>query len=155
MSILIPKTKSALPDELAKLRTFLGKNLPEGYLDFVKEHDGARPAPNFFKVGANNGAGVEEFICVNECIRLNNIVDGFPNNVLPVARASGGNFVYLEPTNGHIHFWDHEIENDDVKIADSFEEFLAILTPVDSSHVKLKPGQVKRIWGDPNFKPEF
>lgn len=155
MKISIPKTKAASASSLADLEKLFGNKLPDSYLNFVKEHDGARPSANVFKVSENNNAGVDEFIPAQESIRIPHVVDGFPAHALAVARASGGNFVYLAPTNFSVYFWDHEVENADIKLANSFGEFLEKILPSDVSQVKLKPGQVKRVWGNPDFKPEF
>jgi len=155
MSIIIPKTSAASAASTAELEKLYGKNLPKSYLMFIKEHDGARPTANIFKVGENNNARVDEFIPAHESIHIRNSVEGFPSRALPVARASGGNFVYLDPANGAVYFWDHEIDDADTRLTDSFDEFLAKLQPVDANRVKLKPGQVKKVLGNPNFKPEF
>jgi hypothetical protein len=155
MKIIIPKTKPASVTSLAKLEELVGKKLPNSYLNFARDHNGARPAANVFKIGENNHAGVDEFISADESIRIPHVVDGFPPFALAVARASGGNFVYLDPKTFAAYFWDHEVEAGDIKLADSFDEFLTKLEPSDANQVKLKPGQVKRIWGNPDFKPEF
>ena len=155
MNIFIPKTKAASAASLAELEKLFGKKLPNSYITFVHEHDGARPADNTFKVGGSNSAGVDEFIPAHESLHIPQIVEGFPNNALAVARASGGNFIYLESATTAAYFWDHEIEGNDIKIADSFDEFLEKLQPADVGQLKLKPGQVKKIWGNPDFKPEF
>jgi hypothetical protein len=155
MSILIPKTNGASATAITDLEKLLGKNLPQSYIMFLKEHDGARPASNAFKVSENNSAGVDEFVPAHESVHIFNKVEGFPSHALAVARASGGNFVYLDPASGVVYFWDHEIEGTDIRLAGSFGEFLAMLQPSDVNQIKLKPGQVKKIWGNPDFKPEF
>lgn len=155
MNVFIPKTNAASAASIADLEKLFGKDLPKSYLMFIKEHDGAKPAANVFKVGEDNSAGVDEFIPAHESIHIRNLVEGFPSHALPIARASGGNFVYLDPASGVVYFWDHEIDDTDIKLADSFEGFLAKLHPFDASQVKLKPGQVKKVWVNPNFKPKF
>jgi hypothetical protein len=147
----LPKTKAAAKASIIELEKLLGRSLPKSYLNFVEEHDGARPAANIFKVGENNSAEVSEFVSAHESIRIPCAVEGFPKNALAIARASGGNFVYLAPENLAVYFWDHEIEDADIKIAGSFDEFLDNLQPFDASQIKLKPGQVKSAWIDPDF----
>lgn len=66
-----------------------------------------------------------------------------------------GNFVYVRAASGEVMFWDHEIENGDVFLADDISGFLKLLRPFDPVAVKLAPGQVKSVWIDPTFKPEF
>jgi hypothetical protein len=58
-----------------------------------------------------------------------------------------GNFFLYAP-NGSISFWDREIDRETV-LATNIEEFCASL--VAPSPVVLKPGQVKKVWIDPNF----
>jgi hypothetical protein len=154
MSIPIPTTSAAAPQTIEALRRIYGKQLPADYLSFADRHDGAKPALNSFSVGGNNSAGVDEFIPVHEAVRIRDLVEGFPQNALPFARASGGNFVYLNPADDSVYFWDHEQADGDIRLADSFHRFLDTLQPRTPTP-KLKPGQVKRIWSDPNFKPEF
>jgi hypothetical protein len=154
MSITIPKTTSRPPASIATLEKAYGI-IPASYKAFLNHHDGAEPEDNFFKVDAQRSGDVERFIPASEIMRVRNSVEGFPKNMLPFAEASCGNLVYMNPAKGTIYFWDHEIDSWDVKVADSFEEFLAMLERFDNSQINLKPGQVKRIWVDPNFKPEF
>jgi hypothetical protein len=68
-----------------------------------------------------------------------------------IADDSCGNF-YLRVCDGTVRFWDHEIEQDKM-LFPSVREFLIALSP--RTPVDLKPGQVKRVWVDPNFKPKF
>ena len=51
-----------------------------------------------------------------------------------------------------VFFWDHETD-DIIPLSDSLLTFLSSLVRFPEVH--LKPGQVKRVWGDPNFKPTF
>jgi len=155
MSVFIPKTQSAPAEVLVELSRRFGQKLLQDYLSFAKIHDGAKPADNIFEIGPGNSAGIDEFITAGEALDLGESVEGLPRSVLPLARASGGNFVYLDPKNGGIFFWDHEQNSSPIRIAQSLGEFLLKLRPFDSSQVKLKPGQVKRTWVDPNFTPEF
>jgi hypothetical protein len=69
----------------------------------------------------------------------------------PFAEDSCGN-LFTQIQSGRICFWDHETDDLTV-IASSWEEFVGGC--VEPKEVKLKPGQVKRVWVDPNFKPRF
>jgi len=69
----------------------------------------------------------------------------------PFAEDSCGN-LYTQVPDGSICFWDHETDDHTV-IAASWEEFA--IGCVEPKEVKLKPGQVKRVWVDPKFKPKF
>ncbi len=62
-----------------------------------------------------------------------------------------GNF-FIDDSVGKIGFLDHET-NEIAILATSFTDFCNN-TAVPSS-VELKPGQVKSIWVNPNFKPKF
>jgi hypothetical protein len=154
MSISIPTTTAAAPQTIESLRQIYGKQLPADYLNFADRHDGAKPPLNSFPVGGHNSAGVDQFISAHEAVRIRNLVEGFPQNALPIARASGGNFVYLNPADESVYFWDHEQADGDIRLADSLDRFLDSLQPKVLTP-KLKPGQVKRIWSDPTFKPKF
>ena len=82
-------------------------------------------------------------------------IEGFPSNVIPFAEDDCGNFFYVVPQTGAVHFWDHEAEGQSEQIATNVSQFTEKLAPFDPSQVKLAPGQVKRVWVDPTFKPEF
>jgi hypothetical protein len=69
----------------------------------------------------------------------------------PFAEDGCGNF-FTEAQNGGICFWDHET-HDVTVIATSWEEFARGCR--EPKEVTLKPGQVKRVWVNPNFKPKF
>ena len=121
----------------------------------LNQHDGAKPEENTFKLSERRSAGVERFIPAADIIRVRDAVDGFPRKMLPFARAAGGNLIYLDAVRGTVHFWDHEGDSYDVKVANSFEEFLVLLEQFDLDHIKLKPGQVKKVRVNPDFKPKF
>ena len=55
-----------------------------------------------------------------------------------------------EDKNGIVCFGDHET-TEITTLAVTFGDFLELLQPFDISSVKLKPGQVKRVWVDPEF----
>jgi len=50
-----------------------------------------------------------------------------------------------------LYFWDHEVSTPPVKLTSNFGEFLTLLQPFDIKSVRLKPGQVKRVWVNPEF----
>jgi hypothetical protein len=52
---------------------------------------------------------------------------------------------------GAVFYWDHEVPAPVIRLAPSFGEFLALLQPFDMNNVHLKPGQVKRVWVNPEF----
>jgi hypothetical protein len=152
MTISIPRTDEASDSSLAALVGKYG-NLPPEYADFLAIHDGAKPLSNVLK-GTNYSVGVNAFLPASEIIGIANSVQGLSIDLLPFGEDDSGNFVCLGVEDHRVYFWDHEVASDKV-VADSFCEFLRQLEPFDLSSVKLKPGQVKRVWVSPDFKPEF
>src|SRR5437899_11172991 len=103
MSVFIPTTRPASPDSIANLEKELGLSLPKNYLLFLKEYDGAQPEDNVFSLGERNSAGVDQFIPASESIHVRDTTEGFPKDVLPIAHATSGNLVYLDPASGAIY----------------------------------------------------
>lgn len=152
--IHIPNMPSPSADALRDLESWLAQPLPAAYVEFVREHDGAEPQENSL-VTRENEVGVSRFIPVNEAAKLAEQIDGFPVGVIPLAEDDSGNYFYVEPRSGSVRFWDHEIEGGDELVANDVSGLLHKLTPYDPTKVKLAQGQVKRVWVDPTFKPEF
>jgi len=67
------------------------------------------------------------------------------------AEDDGGN-EFLTGETEKVMYWDHETDGI-TPLSDSLEAFLGSLVPALEVH--LKPGQVKRLWVDPAFKPKF
>jgi hypothetical protein len=62
---------------------------------------------------------------------------------------SGNSFLYAP--DGSVSFWDHET-NDETALAVSVEQFCDSLG--EPAPVVLKPGQVRKVWIDPDFLAE-
>ena len=152
MPIKLQKCKPAAEPEIAEAERQIGKRLPADYRSFLLEFNASIPEDNVF--GEDLSVTVERFVPVARIATRTQNVDGFPSDGVPIAEASSGNFVYFKKGSPSIYFWDHEIDHDR-KLASSFMEFLNALRPFDFASVQLKPGQVKSVWVDPNFKPEF
>jgi hypothetical protein len=152
MAISLPRTGGASDASLAALTEKYG-DLPPEYVEFVAIHDGAKPPSNVLE-GTNYGVGVSSFLPASEIINRATSVEGLSRNLLPFGEDDSGNFVCIGSDDHRVYFWDHEIDND-IVVAENFDEFLRRLEPFDLSSVKLKPGQVKRVWVNPDFKPEF
>lgn len=152
MAISIPRAGAASEPSLAALAEKYG-DLSSEYINFLAIHDGARPPSNVLE-GTNYSVGVNAFLLASEIVDRANTVEGLSSDLLPFGEDDSGNFVCLGAKDHRVYFWDHEIDNDKV-VADSFDEFIRRLEPFDLSSVKLKPGQVKRVWVNPDFKPEF
>lgn len=69
---------------------------------------------------------------------------------LVMAKDDCGNFFLYAPDNS-VSFWDHETDEETV-LASSVEDFCDSL--VEPTPVVLQPGQVKRVWIDPDFLAE-
>ena len=63
----------------------------------------------------------------------------------------GGNYVFVDGATGAVYFWDHEQPTPPVQMASDFAAFMEMLEPFDPGSIKLKPGQVKTAWIDPDF----
>lgn len=152
MTISLPQSGAASDASLALLAEQYG-DLPSDYFRFLAVHDGVKPPANVLE-GSNYGVGVSDFVPASEIIGRARTIEGMSSNFFPIAEDSSGNFVCLGANDHKIYFWDHEVETDKV-IAESFTEFLNRLEPFDLSSIQLKPSQVKRVWVNPGFKPEF
>ncbi|MGA3282912.1 MAG: SMI1/KNR4 family protein [Verrucomicrobiota bacterium] len=176
MAVQIVKPNKVV--DSAVIREFeavIGAKLPGDYQMFLLTFNGGKPESNEFPIpDQQNAAGVDLFYGLLEkskwgdlLSRRTALTDRVPKDVLPIGDASCGNIVCLSlqpKTFGQIFFWDHELEAEEdepatfsnlFKIGDSFTNFLENLKKFDASQVQLKPGQVKRVWGNPDFKPEF
>lgn len=154
MPVKIPTTQGLSEYQIAAVERALGCTLPPSVRSFAQHHDGARPEDNTFDVPGNQ-SGVRTFISLADAPQLRSEIDGFPRTGVPIADDDCGNYVWLRPETGEIVFWDHEVEGEGIVIAQDFDLFLAMLRPFDSGSVRLQPGQVKRVWINPDFKPEF
>lgn len=152
MAISLPRTGAASEASLAELTEKYGP-LPPEYVEFLAIYDGAKPPSNVLE-GTNYGVCVNSFLPASEIVNRANSVDDLPSSLMPFGEDDSGNFVCIGTDDHRVYFWDHEIDSDKT-IAESFADFLKRLEPFDLSSVKLKPGQVKRVWVNPDFKPEF
>lgn len=153
MKIKLKGGKSATPKAVQKLEAALGCSISESFRRFVSENDGSKPEANIFKIGTDNDAGVNQFIPVSEILEERRSLENLPNRAYPIAWAEGGNYVLLdEGKGGQVYFWDHELPDENIiRLADNFDEFLSMLEPFDINSVELKPGQVKKVWIHPEF----
>ncbi|MBN1126824.1 MAG: SMI1/KNR4 family protein [Sedimentisphaerales bacterium] len=169
MSIKMKKTgKRAEKDELQNFEEQTGHPLPEDYRIFLMKHNGAVPETNEFRLqnAPPNGCGVNEFLSIADIITLKaKLQDRFVLEAWPIAYAECGNYVCLVfGEKEGIYFWDHELEVEEGKepswenmflLAITFTDFFEGLCRLDVNSIDIKPGQVKEVWVDPDFKPEF
>lgn len=129
-----------------------GLRLPKDFRTFLLAQDGARPDGNSFDVGDSNSCAVNRFIPLAEIAEQCSMIENLPATRLPIAWAEGGNYVCLETSaTGGIYFWDHELPDEEHRLADSFDEFLNQLQPASVADVEIDPATVKRVWIDPDF----
>lgn len=141
---------TALAADLNELKKNVGESLPHGFQEFVKEHDGAEPETNIFRINDENDSGVNRFIPVKKILEERNQIENLAPNTIPIAWAEGGNFVLLVVDTCEVQFWDHE-NGDITTLTNSFEDFMSMLQPFNVNDIQLKPGQVKSVWINPDF----
>lgn len=152
MTIALENCSPATESEIEDVEGRVGAQFPADYRSFLLHFNSGTPETNVY--GDDLTVSVERFVSVSKIMTRTNDVDGFPSDAIPIAEAASGNFVYLKKGTSDIYYWDHEIDRDR-KLASSFTEFLDTLRPINMDDVQLKPGQVKSVWIDPDFKPEF
>ena len=151
MKVQMKRGRQAQSVDIDRLEQEIGGALPTAFLDFVREHDGAKPDINIFKVGNGNECGVNGFIPVREILVARAHMGDLPSTTFPIAWAEGGNYVYIDvATAGAVYFWDHE-QPTRLELAPDFSAFIDQLEPFDPRSVQLKAGQVKSSWIDPDF----
>lgn len=143
---------TASDNDIRALEARLGRPLPAAFLAFVRTFDGAEPAPNVFDIGDSNQSGVNRFIPVAEIWSARAHIENLSSTAFPVAWAEGGNYVIVDPDRRDaVFYWDHEIPDPLLRIADDFAAFVKMLGPFDINDVELEPGQVLDVWIDPDF----
>ena len=168
MAISIEKKGSPLiSKDVDRLQHMMGGPLPEDYLGFLRKYNGGIPETNEFPIpNAASGSGINQFLSAGEVInQKKKLVNRLPQIAWPIAFAEGGNYVCLVcREKPGIYFWDHELEQEEDEmpgwenmflLASTFEEFWQALEPMRLEDIRLEPGQVKSVWIDPDFKPQF
>jgi hypothetical protein len=152
VKIKLTNGRDAAQDDIAALQRIVGRPLSPDVLEFVSGGDGAEPETNIFKIGDKNESGVNGFIPVKKIAEEIQTINDLPNGSYPIAWAEGGNYIIVnEMEAGAVFFWEHEKIDCMVRLASNFRSFLDMLEPFDVSSIKLKPGQVKKAWIDPDF----
>ena len=152
MKIELSNGRPASRNDIAEFEEKLGESLLPDFLVFVQQNDGSEPETNIFKIGTTNESGVNGFIPIREIVGEMQKIDNLPARSFPIAWAEGGNYVFInQALSGAVFFWDHELPDNLIRLSDSFLSFLESLEPFDIRAIKLKPGQVKKAWIDPDF----
>ena len=151
MKVKLTRGRSALLADIETLEREIGEALPNSFLEFIRQNDGAEPETIIFKIGDVNQSGVNGFIPVREIADERANIENLPSTAFPVAWAEGGNYVFVDAASGAVYFWDHEQPTPPVPTASDFAAFTELLEPFDQGAIKLRPGQVKSVWIDPDF----
>ncbi|MEJ2664941.1 MAG: SMI1/KNR4 family protein [Spirochaetia bacterium] len=164
---LIKKGKPITLEQLQSIEQLLGGKLPSDFKNFLMENNGGEPEINEFDIpDLKSGSGVSQFLSADEIInKKESMKERFVDEAWPIAQAEGGNYICLVTgKKSGIYYWEHESEAEEgrpanfdnlFKVADTFSHFFDALKKFDISKNNLKPGQVKKVWVDPDFKPEF
>jgi hypothetical protein len=117
----------------------VGVPLPKEYIDFIRESDGGHPeVGSFFPQGegTEGSFSIDWFYTFSNpnVENINTALDGWGKvlgkMILPIARDGGGNQFCLNLIDAVLSVWLylHDEKGKPVKLADSFEEFISVLT---------------------------
>jgi hypothetical protein len=152
MTVTLKNGKPAMKEAVLALETTIGVPLSDSFKIFVSTQDGVRPERNIFKVDEKNYYDINQFIPVAEIIKERSGLENIPPHAYPFGTDSCGNYLLIDEAKGSaVSFWDHELGHITAQLAPDFQTFLDRLERFDPGKVKLKPGQVKRVWIDPDF----
>src|SRR5262245_58742105 len=141
-------SESQLPasgESIQRLERHIGRPLPSGYRDFLRQHDGGPLDLNDKAVNEVFGLGDDVPDFASMWHNLETYRERVPDWLLPVADDSFGNLftISLRPQDeGSVWFWDHENEADEDEpptaenirlVAPDWPTFLNSLNPVDLS----------------------
>lgn len=156
MTISFRTQGRASEQDIAILEEAIRQPISHGFREFVMSLDGAEPDQNSFSVNEELESGVNEFIPVRKIVSERANIENIHDSCYPFAWAEGGNYLLIdEGRQGAVFFWDHEVPDQEHKIADSFKDFLDLMQPFDPASIQLAPGQVRSAWIDPDFLKKF
>ncbi|MCM3724619.1 SMI1/KNR4 family protein [Neobacillus cucumis] len=160
-----PNNKKLHNKKLSDFEDVIGYKLPQEYIDFLTEYNGGDPENTIIELPNSEilsiaitdlfGIGIEKINDLKTNFKIYKEI--IPKGYIPIARTEGGNLVCLAGDNGHLFFWDHEIddiENKDLlPIANNFEDFLEMIKSVTGED--LEDYEVEEVWVDPDFLAEM
>ncbi len=167
MTVKIKKGKKIKEKEIINFEQRNDIKLPNDYRNFLLENNGGVPETNEFDIpDINSGSGINEFLSIDELESIKkSLGERLLQNAWAIAYAEGGNYLCIVVGEKEgVYFWDHELEAEEGQpaswdnlflVAENFDDFLASLRKFDINSVELKPGQVQKVWVNPDFKPEF
>jgi hypothetical protein len=111
-------------EQIKKLQLQTKIEFPKDYIEFIIQHNGGIPEPNFFEIPNQDGNGsyVDLFfgIDVPSYANLKDILEVYKNRLpegfVPIGEDPGGNLICIGtriPYIGNIYFWDHHDELDE------------------------------------------
>lgn len=155
MKITMNAGGEATQEDITALENKIGMPLAPSFHRFVKIHDGAEPAPHGFLISEEEGEDeIRAFIATRDIPATMERMD-LPKGTYPVAYDSLGNYLIIDQSKGDaVFFWDHEIEDNLIKVANSFDEFLDMLKP-DASDEDVDPSRLLSDWKSPDFDLQF
>jgi hypothetical protein len=110
MNVTLKNGQSASEESILALESALGLRLSGSFKNFIREHNGAKPENNIFRISDDNDGGVDQFIPVQEIVNERARIENLPVKAYPVAWAEGGNYLFIdEDQDGAVFFWDHEV----------------------------------------------
>ncbi len=157
---------------LSQFEAAIATRFPQDYRSFLLDSNGGTPESNVVTIGDTESFDVRTFFGVDDTAdglarALETYRERVPENAVPIADDNCGNLFVLAINgrdSGNVYFWDHEFEADEGEpprndnltlVARSFSELLDQLEPSPADDVTLKPGQVKSVWVDPEFKAKL
>lgn len=155
MKIEFTEGRPAATSDINRLQDRMQLPLSADFIDFVRIHDGAKPARNRFRISeADGSSSIQRFIPVAE-IPAEMKDMHLPPNTYPIAYDSSGNYIVIDEGNsGAVLFWDHEIENGTTKLSSGFLDFLNLLEPIIEPPV-IKTGRAHVLSKHPDFEKIF
>ena len=157
MTITIPRTDSASPQAIAELERRFGR-LPQNYLHFLANHDGAKPERNILEGGwevVKNSVSVRRFIKAVDIPEDADTTEFLDEGLVPIAEDDCGNLTCLGAGDHKVYFWEVGADEPAKVVANSFQEFLDRLVPAKPLDPDDSSARVISVWVDPDFKPEY
>jgi len=93
MNVKLKNGKPASEESILTLESALGFRLSGSFVNFIREHNGAKPESNIFRISNDDDGGVDQFIPVQEIVSERSRIENLPVKAYPVAWAEGGNYV--------------------------------------------------------------
>lgn len=106
----------------------IAKKLPNDYIEFINENNGARPKFKLFKTETGKEHVIKTFLSFNHddienIFSVNNwLKDDFKGKYFAIASDPAGNYIVYDE-NFNLYFWNHELNKVEL-IGKSFTDFI-------------------------------